>query len=85
MRRRRPTARIDHIEEAEVRPYASDVVHMWCKPLFCRLNTYVYLQELWCAILGLNQWQTATCARANVVAARRIRFPMVLQKEGVSI
>ena len=28
------------------------------------------------AILGLNQWPTATCARANV-AARRIRFPMV--------
>jgi hypothetical protein len=27
--------------------------------------------------LGLNQWRTDTCARANFVAARRIRFLML--------
>ncbi len=42
-----------------------------------RLDTTIELLKLWCAILGLNQWHTATYARANFVAARRIRFPMV--------
>jgi hypothetical protein len=35
------------------------------------------LHEFWCAIPGLNQWQTATRLRANRVAVRRIQFPVL--------
>ena len=37
-----------------------------------RLDIAFELDKQWCAILGLNQWQIATSALADVVAARRI-------------